>query len=184
MRAPSFIGLLVWTSLLLVPGLAATTLRLEIVDGQGAPVVELALRVEDADGQPYDIQTNAEGQAVAGPLTGPVSYIRTATLADGHALQVEPTTPTEGLRLGLIPDHERTVRLIADGGLLFLDPEELFPADDPAPAAPDGASARAAAAVGPVIAVAPSRVLIVGLVAVVASTIVVLIGSFVVRRQA
>jgi hypothetical protein len=101
------------------------------------------------------------------------------------------------------------VRLIADGGLLFLDPESLFPADDPAVAASDGASlpasarslalppapasrpsstdaapTTAAASVQPVIAHSPSRARIVGLVAVVASTIVVLIGIIVGRRHA
>ena len=81
MHAPSVIGLLAWASLLLVPqlvpaslrrmsSLAATTLRMEVMDGQGAPVAELALRVEDADGQSYVLRTNADGQAVAGPLGG------------------------------------------------------------------------------------------------------------------
>jgi hypothetical protein len=212
MSAPFVVGLLAWTSLLLVSQLAATTLRLHVVDGQGVPIAQLALRVEDADGQVYDAITNADGAAVVGPLAGTQCFLHQATLADGRALQVEPTTASDGLRLGLIPHQERTVRLIADGGLLFLDPEELFPADDSAEAAPDGAplpaSARslafppapsprpsngAAAESGAGAASstslsgastgAPPRALIGGLVAVAASTIVVLMSIIVVRRH-
>lgn len=204
-----------------------TTLRLHVVDGQRAPVALLRVTLEDAEGASHTVITDAAGEAVVGPLPGTIVFVRAAQLARRLDLTVEPTTATEGLRLGLIPQQERTVRLIVDGGLLFLDPEMLFPAEPPTADASEGAalptavqsvaasltpapfpssaaatpttarasasarapavaartSPQAAASVEPVTARAPSRVLIVGLVAVVASTFVVLIGSIIVRRH-
>ena len=133
-----------------------SSLTLIVRDEADQPVPGLTLSLTDADGTRQSATTDATGRASFTGLPSVSITLTAATTAAGQPLVLDPTTPRDGMVLGLIPGATRVVPLRLVNGLLFLDPLEVFAGtDESADAIP--APAAVAPSIGGVPTIAPDR---------------------------
>ena len=124
----------IWLLLVLLRGFGLqpepSALRLIVQDVARQPIAGVQLHIADMSEGTWAITTDAQGSAAVVHLVGASAFVRDAFYG-GHPLIIEPTTPKQGLRLGLIPGRERVVTLLLDDGHLFMTPEAVFSGSDP-----------------------------------------------------
>jgi hypothetical protein len=111
---------------LLIPT-PTTAIQITVLGVDDRPISGLTLTLQDGT-QAVSVLTDANGAALSLGLNGPAVFVTDAVLPDGKRVQIDPTTPRDGMRLGLIPNETRRIVLRFDpaANLLFIDPEVLF----------------------------------------------------------
>lgn len=106
---------------------SGTALRLVILNPSDQPIVNVRIVVR-VNGIEQSAVTDEQGVANFTSLSSDVVYVQQAFLADGTELHIDPTTPQDGMRLGLVPQQTRNLVLRFDPAtqLIFIDPAALF----------------------------------------------------------